>query len=129
MLAYVLRRLMLMSITLVGISMVTFLIVSLAPGDRLSTGATMDPGTLASEKVRIAGEQKKLYGLDKPMYQRYLIWLWRTVRLDFGESWSVRKGEKVVNLIWARMGPTVQMNIVTMFLVYLIAVPWGLCRR
>jgi peptide/nickel transport system permease protein len=125
MLSYVVRRLLLMSVTLIGISMVTFTIVAMAPGKRVGGSSTMDPGTLSSEKARIAREQEKLYHLDKPPPVRYGLWLWQMAQLNFGESWHVRKGEKVLDLMWARMGPTVQMNLISIAVVYLIAIPLG----
>ena len=129
MISYVIRRILLVLVTLFGISLVTFTIVALAPGDRApSAGASEEAGHRSAQLQRKRERFIKQYHLDKPLPVRFLYWLGRTARLDFVESWHVEKGKPVLEIMWRRMGPTVQLNLISMVLVYIIAVPLGVCQ-
>src|SRR5262249_58127460 len=78
---YVLRRLLLAVPTLFGIAVVVFLLVHLAPG---SPG--LGAGTLRRTTGRAAEEMRRLYGLDRPLPERFGKWISRVVRFDLGES-------------------------------------------
>ena len=85
--SYFAKRLLLMVPTLWGISLVSFLIIHLTPGDPalLKLGDDQRTGNqlLAAQ---IINETRALYGLDQPLHVQYLRWLKRMVTLDFGES-------------------------------------------
>jgi len=123
---YLLRRLFLIVPTFLGITLITFMVIKLAPGDpaamklRLSANqATM------GEKVtkEIVEQTRKLYGLDKPVYTQYLIWLKRVVTFDFGTSFKDHR--PVLEKIAERLPITIELNVISIFLVYLIAIPIG----
>ena len=81
MLNYILRRLLLAIPTLLGITLVTFFIINLAPGDpaQFQTQGMMDKNA----STRIYEQLKKYYGLDKPIGVRYVSWLGRLVKFDY----------------------------------------------
>src|SRR4051812_3750719 len=84
MLNYILRRLLLMIPTLIGMTLVVFAVVRFAPG--LTTGGGAMAENLKNDRQSAEEKIKKRLHLDKPFYQQYGLWLWDTVRGDFGES-------------------------------------------
>jgi ABC-type dipeptide/oligopeptide/nickel transport system permease component len=88
---YVVKRILLFIPTLVAITLITFTISHLAPGDptELKVGVSME-SMKADEKSQLNQQAKEYYkqkwGLDKPIYMQYLIWLANMATLDFGNS-------------------------------------------
>ena len=123
--AYLIRRLMLVVPTFLGISIVTFLVVQLAPGSPVYLRLLQQQSQVGSDTLpqKIIEDTKKLYGLDKPLWQRYVLWLGRLVRLEFGESY--KDGRSVKVKILEALPITLQLNILSILLVYLISVPIG----
>jgi len=123
--AYLIRRLLLVIPTFLGISMISFAVIQLAPGSpiymKLRTaeqGISTDANT-----PEILRQTKELYGLDKPLYVQYIKWLGRLVTLDFGESFKDHR--PVRDKILEALPITLQLNIISIFLVYLISIPIG----
>ncbi len=122
MLSYTLRRLALMVPTLFGITLVTFLLINLAPGDPVEV---MNQGQIQKGISPEAYDAMlELYGLDEPILVRYGIWLRRLVTLDFGDSF--REQRPVLEMIAERLPATLQLNIAALVLAVLIALPIGL---
>jgi peptide/nickel transport system permease protein len=122
MLNYTLRRLAYLVPTLLGITLVTFLIINLAPGDPV---AVVHGGTMDARISREAYEQMlELYGLDQPLHVRYLTWLKRLLTLDFGDSFHERR--PVTQLILERLPATLALNVASLFIALLVAIPLGL---
>lgn len=122
--AYILRRLLLTIPTFIGISIITFSIIQLAPGSPVYNRLRQTEGMRANtETQQIIEETKKLYGLDKPVWQQYVQWLGRLVTFDFGLSY--KDWRPVTEKIVERLPVTLQLNIISLLLVYLIAVPLG----
>lgn len=124
--AYLLRRLLLMIPTLLGISLITFLIIQLAPGNpaELKIRQVIEAGALSSQDTQAIVEQtRQLYGLDKPLPMRYLLWLQRMLTLDFGVSYKDHR--PVMDKILERVPVSLQLSLISIFLVYLWAVPIG----
>jgi peptide/nickel transport system permease protein len=124
--SYLIKRLLLMIPTLLGISMISFLIIQLAPGDP----ATMRLGN-AGEGVRdqamaeqIIKETRALYGLDQPLYVQYGRWLKRIVTLDFGES--LRDHRPIMDKLKERIPVSIQLSGTALLLAYLISIPLGI---
>ena len=119
---YTLRRLALLVPTLIGITFITFFIVSLAPGNP----ADVIQGT--SQSMRMSEEtyqeMLKLYGLDKPWYERYFVWLKRLATFDFGNSFLDHR--PVATKIWERLPATLLLNAASLLLIVVISVPIGL---
>src|SRR5690606_8841519 len=71
----------------------------------------------------IIEQTKALYGMDKPMHIRYLVWMGKLVRFDFGDSF--KDGRPVLTHIRERLPVTLQLNAISFFLMYLISIPLG----
>ena len=123
--AYLVRRLLLMIPTLLGITLITFVIIQLAPGSPAELKIRADQaGALSEQYTREIIEQtKKLYGLDKPIHIRYWIWLKQVATLNFGESYKDHR--PVIKIILERLPVSLQLSFISIFLVYLISVPLG----
>lgn len=111
--------------TLIGISIITFAVVQLAPGSPVYLKLLQQQGQMGADSntQKIIEDTTRLYGLDKPLWQRYVIWLGRLVRLDFGKSY--KDGRPVMDKIIEALPVTLQLNILSILLVYLISVPIG----
>jgi peptide/nickel transport system permease protein len=113
------RRLALVPPTLIGITLVTFLLVHLAPGDpaavRGAQGRGVSPEAIAAFR--------QAYGLDGPIVPRYLAWVSRTARLDFGES--LVDGRPVREKLGEAFPATAALALLAVLLSYLVAVPLG----
>ncbi len=122
---FLLRRLAFMIPTLFAISVVSFILIQLPPGDFLTTYAA----TLASQgDSATSSEQLKAlqeaYGLNQPIYVQYWKWISAIVlRGDFGQSleWKMPVSE----LIWQRMGVTLALTMSTLVFTWLLAIPIG----
>jgi len=121
---YIFKRLLLLIPTLFGITLITFFIIQLAPGNPVERKLQLDQGIQAEAITQqIVEETKKLYGLDKPIYERYWIWVKQIVTLDFGSSYKDHR--PVINKIAERIPITLTLNIISIILIYLIAIPIG----
>jgi peptide/nickel transport system permease protein len=121
MLAYLIRRLLISVPLLLGILCLSFLMLKLAPGE--PTVVQQDLQVRASEAQRET--LRKLYGLDKPIYEQLGIWLWRSVRLDFGRSY-MPDGRLVMDKIRERIPITLGLNILELLITLCVAVPLGI---
>ena len=74
----------------------------------------------------IVEQTKKLYGLDRPVHQRYFVWFRQIATLDFGNSYKDHR--PVMDKVAERLAVTPILNAVPVFLVYLIAIPIGTCE-
>lgn len=124
--AYLLRRILQVIPTFFGITFLTFIIIQLAPGNPIlmklqltSEGQIADTATTE----RIIEETKKLYGLDKPLPVQYLLWVKRVLTLDFGKSYKDHRD--VWDKIKERLPVTLQLNILSFLLIYIVAIPVG----
>lgn len=105
---------------LIGITVICFFVINLAPGNAADIQISMNPKY--SETAREKFE--KMYGLDKPLYEQYFIWLGKFVRFDFGESFAT-DGKMVTEKIAERLPITLGLNILSMVLIFLIGLPLG----
>lgn len=125
MMAYIIRRLLLMIPTLFGITVVTFAIIRLTPGDPAALKAQQVEGMMASSLMatEIIEQTRKMYGLDLPIYEQYGRWVWRLARLDFGESFI--DDRPVLSKIAEALPITLLLNFIAIMIIYLIALPSG----
>ena len=116
---FILRRLIYAIPTLIGVSIITFAIVRLSPGDpiRLYTFGARD---ITNEDIEAL---RRVYGLDKAIPLQYIDWLSRVVRLDFGQSFIYHKDAG--SLILEILPNTLQLAVVSLVLQILIGVPLG----
>lgn len=119
MIAYIIRRLIGMIPLLLGITIISFAVMHLAPGK--PTGPITDLNIKISLEAKARLE--KLYGLDKPVHIQYVNWLKRFVRLDFGRSFT--DDRKVSEKILERIPITLMIEILAMILIFMLALPIG----
>ncbi|MDY6934330.1 MAG: ABC transporter permease [Spirochaetota bacterium] len=122
---YIIKRLLLLIPTFIGITLITYFMVRLAPGDYTSLQAGLDGGLKAGSVGReILEQERKLYGLDKPIIIGYGEWLARFVTIDFGIS--RKDGRRVSERIAEALPITLTLNVITLILVYIISIPMGI---
>lgn len=133
---YFIKRLLLIVPTLLGVTVICFLITITAPGGpieqkiaqlRLSGMEASGGGPVSGNDYGVSQEViealKKQYGFDKPVFVQYLIWLKNAVTLDFGESFIYE--EPVTNLILERVPVSLQFGLVSFVLIYLVCIILG----
>ena len=134
--SYLLRRLLLMIPTLIGITLLCFAIIQFVPGgpveemlSRAQAAASARGGGMDATKA-ISPEQieamKAYFGFDKPAYVRYLQWLGKVARFDLGNSYSY--GQPVWDVISSRFPISLFFGLTSFVLSYLICVPLGLYK-
>ena len=115
---FILKRLVYAIPTLLGISIITFVIVRLAPGD---------PIRLVTFGSRATNEDvealRHLYGLDQPLPIQYLTWLWKALHFDFGQSFIYHTD--AAPLFMQYIPNTLQLAVVALTIQLLIGVPLG----
>jgi peptide/nickel transport system permease protein len=123
--AYVIRRLLLIIPTFIGISILTFALIQLAPGSPIAFKLRGMEGSMQADAATqaIIEQTKALYGLDKPIPVQYALWLSRLVRFDFGNS--MKDQRPVITKIGEALPITLQFNLLSLLLVYLISIPVG----
>ncbi len=125
MLRYILKRIAYMIPTLIAISLVSFLIIHLPPGDFLTSVAAQ----LENQGSTISAKQlealRKEYGLDQPVYVQYWKWISGIVlRGDFGYSFQWNR--PVSELIWDRLGLTLVVSLSSFIFIWIFAFPIGI---
>ncbi len=122
---YIIRRLIIMVPTLFLISIITFFVIQLPPGDYLTTYIANLAETGEEADTAVIESLRKQYGLDRPLYKQYLMWVWKIVRHgDFGYSFSMNK--PVSELIWERLALTFTVTLIAIMLTWMIAIPIGI---
>ena len=124
MLNYIIRRIFYMIVVLLVLSVVSFFIIQLPPGDFLTAFIEnmRAQGTVVSEEQILS--LKEYYGLDQPMYLQYLKWLGNLLQGDLGQSFQWN--QPVTELIKERLALTVTISLISLVLTYLIAIPIGI---
>jgi microcin C transport system permease protein len=126
--------------TLIGVTIVTFIIINLAPGSPIeqkiqqmkfggmgresSNSSSSSKSSGVSEQVIEA--MKKQYGFDKPVHIRYLIWLKNISKLDFGESFTYE--EPVIDVIVSKFPVSLQFGIISLIMSYMVCVVLGVAK-
>ncbi|MEO9517051.1 MAG: microcin C ABC transporter permease YejB [Paracoccaceae bacterium] len=152
MLAYIIRRLLLVIPTLIGILLINFVLTQFVPGGPVeqaiaqiqgegdvfagfsgssNEGASSEATGSDSNYIGSRGlppeyikELEEQFGLDKPPLQRFGNMVWNYARFDFGESYF--KSETVVNLIWQTIPVSIALGLWSTLLAYLISIPLGI---
>ncbi|MFH1386822.1 MAG: ABC transporter permease [bacterium] len=102
---------------LIGISLISFFVMHLAPGD--PTSLFIDPNVRPEELARVRAN----WGLDQPVYIQYFLWLKNAIFLDFGKSYTT--GQPVIAEIAAKLPMTLMLMIPAFILMLLITIPIG----
>ena len=117
---YILKRFLLMIPTLLGVATLIFFLIRVVPGDvaelRLAGDSSgVSPEMLAQERAR--------FGLDKPIWHQYAVWVWGAVQLDFGTSmWT---GAPIWEEIKLRFALSLQVAVMATIVAVLLAIPLG----
>ena len=142
MLAYIVKRLLLMVPTLFGVLLVTFAVIQFVPGgpveqmvaqlqgrdsggERAAASGAGYRGRQGVDEKRIA-EIRALYGFDKPAHERFVQMLGQFARFDLGKSFYQHKD--VWQLVQEKLPVSVSLGLWTFFLSYLVAVPLGIAK-
>jgi peptide/nickel transport system permease protein len=116
---YLLRRLYAMGLTLLGLTVLVFLMLRLIPGtvveQMIGADAIVSPAMVA--------ELTRFFGLDQPWYVQYGRWMGRLVQGDLGTSW--RTGKPVVSLIMERLPVTLELTALAVAFALLLGLPAG----
>jgi peptide/nickel transport system permease protein len=108
-----------------GITLISFAVIHLVPGEPGALEAEMNPKITKEARERI----RSFYGLDKPLYVQYWSWLTRIVRLDFGTSFATDR-RPVIDKIKERLPITILINLLSMGLIFIFGIPIGIyCAR
>jgi len=140
MLAYVLKRLLLMLPTLLGVLLLTFVVIQFVPGGPVEQylaeakagmgaggeGAAMAYRGAQGVDAKRLEQIKQLYGFDKPAPERFVQMLGRFARFDLGRSFFQNKD--VWQLIKEKLPVSVSLGLWTFFISYLVAVPLGVAK-
>ena len=121
---FILRRVIYMIPTVFLVSIVTFIIIQLPPGDYLDSLAA-EMGEAGVDNTAVVEQLRAQYGLGQPIYVQY--WKWMTGILlhgDFGISFE--KNLPVTDVIWDRLGWTFAISILTLLFIWMVALPIGI---
>jgi len=123
--SYFVKRLLLIVPTLFGISIISFLIIHLAPGDPAALKyGDQEQGGNQVITAQIIEETRALYGLDQPLPVQYFRWVKRILTFDFGES--IRDHRPVIDKLKERIPVSVKLSGISLLLAYALAVPLGI---
>ena len=122
--AYIFRRLLMVIPTLLAVSIVSFIIIDLPPGDWLDSYVAQlrDQDVDINEEI-IEGLRMQ-YGFDQPLYVRYFKWMRGVLRGDFGQSFQYR--QSVTSLIGERLGLTLVVTFAALIFTWIVALPIGI---
>lgn len=137
MILYLVRRIFLLLPTFFGITLLSFVIINLAPGSpieqklnaaRFGGGGGGKEGSVrgSSANTEVIEALKKQYGFDKPVHVRYGIWLSNIFHLDFGKSFTFE--EPAIDVITSKFPASLQFGIASLILTYLVCVPLGVAK-
>ena len=148
--AYILKRLLLMIPTLLGVMLLTFIVVQFVPGGPIEqiiaelenpgeAGSRLDSGVESKDgggesistyrgaeglDPEFIKKLEKQFGFDKPAHERFLLMLWNYARFDFGESYFSNR--KVTDLIIEKMPVSISLGLWLLIISYLVCVPLGI---
>ena len=151
MFAYIVRRLLLITPTLLAIMMINFVIVQFVPGGPVERILAELEGTAVGATARVAGsggdvqsagaslyrgaqglpdgfveKLERLYGLDKPPVERFVLMMENYLTFDFGES--AFRSRRVVDLIIEKMPVSISLGLWTTLVVYIVSIPLGIAK-
>src|SRR5690606_19201179 len=116
---FLVQRLAETALVLVVMSFVVYALIGLMPGDPVDLMIASDPSLTAADAERL----KAVYGLDRPLVERYLAWAGNAVQGDFGHARL--NGRPVTEVLWPRLGNTLLLMGASFLLSIVIAIPAG----
>jgi len=121
---FLIRRFFLMLVTIFIISILTFIIIQLPPGDVLTSKIQRLQAEGAEASLEVIESYRVRYGLDKPMYIQYFIWIGNFMTGDMGQSFIHNK--QVNQLVWDRIGYTALIAFLSLILTWVVSLPIGI---
>lgn len=150
--AYILRRLLLVIPTLIGIMLINFVLVQFVPGGPVEQIiAQLEDAASATDRISGGGgdaggggggaedggyqgarglpqdfieDLERQFGFDKPAWQRFLTMLWNYMQFDFGESYF--RSISVVDLVLEKMPVSITLGLWSTIIAYLVSIPLGI---
>lgn len=119
--AYVVRRALIAVPVLIGITIIAFAILSLAPGDPIA--ALIAPEQRAAMTREQLASMRRELGLDGPVHERYVRWLGGVLAGDFG--YSIKSGRSIVDELAPRIGPTLLLMGGSIVFAIIVGIPLG----
>lgn len=117
---YIIKRIMAMVPTILGVMVIVFVLMRVIPGDAVEMRYA-EEGTFVSEEMLV--QERARLGLDQPIWRQFVKWIWGIVRLDFGISmWT---GRPITYEIKIRLELSLQVAIMATFFATVIAIPLG----
>lgn len=117
---YIIKRIMAMVPTILGVMVIVFVLMRVIPGDAVEMRYS-EEGTFVSEEMLV--QERARLGLDQPIWRQFVKWIWGMVRLDFGISmWT---GRPITYEIKIRLELSLQVAIMATFFATVIAIPLG----
>jgi peptide/nickel transport system permease protein len=125
---YILKRVLLAIPTLIVVSVISFVVIQLPPGDFLTSYIAQvrqtEGDAAANSLTSVIPALEEQYGLNKPIYEQYAIWMKNILtKGDFGYSFEEKR--PVSELIWERLGLTILLTGLTLIFTWLLAIPIG----
>lgn len=125
MLRYVIKRLIYMVPTLVGMSIIAFLIIQLPPGDYLTSMISMMSQSGLNVDQAQVDRLREIYGLNDPVWVQYWKWIGGILfRGDFGYSFEWNR--PVSELVWDSMGSTLAISVASLVFIWVVSIPIGI---
>nr|WP_272996447.1 ABC transporter permease [Dictyoglomus turgidum] len=115
---YLLRRILYMLLTLFFVSIIVFVVIQLPPGDFLTSYIAQLATSGESVNLETIEALKKQYGLDKPIWEQYLLWIWNVLHGDFGRSLLYNR--PVSELIGERLAITFVISLFTLVFIWVV---------
>jgi microcin C transport system permease protein len=141
MIAYILRRLLLIPPTIFGILLLNFAIVQFAPGGPVeqtiaqlqgeNSGAEVSAGAAGYRGAEgldpaLVQEIQRQFGFDKPPLERLVLMVGHYLQFDLGDSYF--RGERVASLIWRKLPTSLALALSATLIAYLVSVPLGIAK-
>src|SRR6266542_520021 len=123
MLTFLIRRLLFMVVSIVAISVISFVLIELPPGSALDQKISQmrqSGADVSAEQIRALEER---YGLRDPIHVKYTKWVTHAIRGDFGQSFSL--DQPVKTLIWSRLGFSVLLSVFALVVSWGVSIPLG----
>jgi peptide/nickel transport system permease protein len=124
MLAYILRRLLAMIPALVLISIITFIIIQLPPGDFFTTLQAEVAATGGGQNKETIQKLQEIWGLNEPLYVQYWRWIQGWFRLDFG--WSLAYNAPVWDVVASKLAFTLYIGFLSLIFMVAVSFPIGI---
>jgi len=121
MLRYLTKRILMLIPLMLGITLITFVVIHLAPGEPVEMQLAMNPKITAKAREKM----REFYGLDKPLHIQYINWLGRLSHLDFGRSFAP-DNRPVIDKISERLPITISLNAIALIIEFGLAIPIGI---